>query len=69
MTPEARIKSYLTENGIAQAHISRKTGIGVTTLNSALMGHSKLTVAGLMAICRALGKTPNDFLLEKEQKG
>ena len=66
MTPEQKIRAYLIAHGISQAHVSRQTGITTSMLCNALVGKRVLTVAELTAICVALQKTPNDFLLEQE---
>ena len=66
MTIEEKVKEYLLTNGITQAHVARQTGIDKAMLCLALGGKRRLGVSELVAICRAVGKTPNDFLLEKE---
>ena len=56
------IKNYLEQNGISQAHVSRKTGIETTKLNMALNGSRRLTLDEYSSICFVLGVDTNYFL-------
>ena len=57
-----KIKDYLEENGISQAHISRKTGIGSVKLNLALNGNRRLTFEEYASICGTLELNTDFFL-------
>ena len=56
------IKNYLEQNGISQAHVSRKTGIETAKLNMALNGSRRLTLDEYSSICFVLGVDTNYFL-------
>ena len=57
-----KIKCYLFENGIKQAHLSRKTGIKKNTLNAALNGKRRLYAEEFGTICEALDISSEFFL-------
>lgn len=57
-----KIKSFMDEKGISQAHISRKTGIPTAKLNLALNGKRRLTFEEYETICWALGVEVGAFL-------
>lgn len=59
---EQKIKEYLEENGISQAHIGRKAGLNLTKLNLSLNGNRKMTLEEYAAICGALGVNTDFFL-------
>ncbi|MBS6646771.1 MAG: helix-turn-helix transcriptional regulator, partial [Clostridiaceae bacterium] len=57
-----KIKKYLDENGISQAHISRETRIDSVKLNLALNGKRRFTFYEYSVICGVLGLDTNFFL-------
>lgn len=57
-----KIKKYLEENGISQAHIGKKAGLNLTKLNLALNGNRKLSLEEYALICGALGVNTDFFL-------
>ena len=57
-----KIKKYLEENGISQAHIGKKAGLNLTKLNLALNGNRKLSREEYALICGALGVNTDFFL-------
>ena len=61
-----KIKKYLTNNGISQRYISRKTGIDPTKLNLSLNGIRRMTFDEYELICGALG-VGTDMFLEPRQ--
>jgi DNA-binding Xre family transcriptional regulator len=61
-SPAEKISAYLSDNGIKQNFLARKTGITTQTLSAKLNGATKLTSDDIEAICGALNKEPNDFL-------
>lgn len=65
------IKNYLEQNGISQAHVSRKTGIETAKLNMSLNGSRRLTLDEYSSICFVLGVDTNYFLKPRlpDQKG
>jgi DNA-binding Xre family transcriptional regulator len=61
-SPAAKISAYLSDNGIKQNWLSKKTGIKENTLSAKLKGTYKFTPDEIEVICGVLGKEPNDFL-------
>ena len=57
-----KIKKYLEENGISQAHIGKKAGLNLTKLNLALNGNRKLSLEESALICGVLGVNTDFFL-------
>ena len=60
-----KIRHYMDDNGITQAHISRRTGIPAPKLNLALSCKRRLTFEEYEAICWALGVGVSEFLEAK----
>lgn len=60
------IKRYLEENGISQAHVGKRAGIDLSSLNLALNGKRKLTLEEYSLICGVLGVN-TDFFLKPRQ--
>lgn len=61
-----KIKSYLEQKGIAQAHISRVTNIPCAKLNLALNGKRRMTFGEYELVCGALD-LGTDFFLEAKK--
>lgn len=59
---EARIKQYLKDRGVSQAHVSRETEINPVKLNLALNGNRRLTFDEYAVICGVLGVNTDFFL-------
>lgn len=57
-----KIKKYLEENGITQAHVSRESDVNPVKLNLALNGNRKLTFDEYEKICGVLGVNTDKFL-------
>ena len=57
-----KIKKYLDQNGISQAHISRETRIDPVKLNLGLNGKRRFTFYEYSVICGVLGLDTNFFL-------
>ncbi|MCL2865543.1 MAG: helix-turn-helix transcriptional regulator [Lachnospiraceae bacterium] len=68
MSVEAKIKQYLQDNGISQAHLSRKTLIKPDKLNLTLNENRRLTFEEYENICWALDLEPNVFLEAREPR-
>ena len=66
VSEEQEIKQYLEENGISQAHLSRKTGISPYALSCSLSGKRKMTLREYSVICWALGVNTDKFLSPRE---
>lgn len=64
-----KIKGYLDDKGISQAHISRETGIAPVKLNLALNGKRRLTFEEYAAICCALSVNTDYFLEPRSMRG
>ncbi len=60
---EQKIKEYLEDNGISQAHIGRKAGLNLTKMNLSLNGNRKMTLEEYAMICGAL-EVNTDFFLK-----
>ena len=68
---EKKIKSYLVDKGISQAHVSREAKINPVKLNLALNGNRRLTFNEYAVICGVLGVNTDFFLkprLPEEKK-
>lgn len=63
MVVQKRIAAYLSENGITQSFVCKKTGMTPRRVSDILTGKSKMRADEYEAICKALGKTPNDFMI------
>lgn len=59
---ETKIKRYLNDRGISQAHVSRETKINPVKLNLALNGNRRLTFDEYAVICGVLGVNTDFFL-------
>ena len=62
MNVQSRISAYIRQMGIKQTVICEKTGIRVDAMNQIMNGKRKLSADEYELICRALEKTPNDFM-------
>ncbi len=60
-----KIKTFLGDNGISQAHVSRETKIPLPKLNLALNGKRRLTFDEYELICGAVGVPAGTFLEAK----
>lgn len=58
-----KIKKYLEDNGISQAHLSRETRIDPVKLNLGLNGKRRLSFYEYSVICYAL-RVNTDFFLK-----
>ena len=66
MVVQTRVAEYIRNMGIKQTVISKKTGISVTALSAMLTNQRKMTADEFEKICIAIGKSPNDFMVIKE---
>lgn len=57
-----KIKTFLDDNGISQAHVSRETKIPLPKLNLSLNGKRRLTFDEYELICGAVGVPAGTFL-------
>lgn len=58
-----KIKKYIEDNGISQAHIGRETGIDVVKLNLGLNGKRRFSFDEYALICGVL-KVNTDFFVK-----
>lgn len=63
MNVQSRISEYIRYAGIKQATICEKTGIRTDAMSAMLNGKRKMTADEFEKICRAIDKSPNDFML------
>lgn len=66
MNVQARIARYVSDNGIKQTFIADKTGLSKNTISAILTLNRKMSADEYEMICKALNKTPNDFMLIEE---
>lgn len=66
MNVQARIAQYVSDNGIKQTFIADKTGLSKNAISAILTLNRKMSADEYEKICRALNKTPNDFMLIEE---
>lgn len=62
MVVQTRIAEYIKRMGITQAAICRKTGMKPKRVSVILTLKGKMTADEYEKICRAIEKTPNDFM-------
>lgn len=66
MVVQARVSEYVMENGIDPAELGVESGIVLSKIKGIISGSRKMTAAELEQICKALGKTPDDFMKMSE---
>ena len=66
MNVQERVSEYILNNGIKQSFIVERTGLNKDIISAILNKRRKMTADEFEIICRALGKTPNDFMLVEE---
>lgn len=66
MNVQERVSEYILNNGIKQSFIVERTGLNKDVISAILNKRRKMTADEFEIICRALGKTPNDFMLVEE---
>lgn len=62
MVVQTRVAEYIKRMGITQAAICRKTGMKPKRVSAILTLKGKMTADEYEKICRAIEKTPNDFM-------
>lgn len=67
MNVQSRISEYIERMGITQASICKKTGINADTLSLIMRNKRKMRADEFELICRALEKTPNDFMMVEQE--
>lgn len=67
MNVQSRISEYIEHMGITQASICKKTGINADTLSLIMRNKRKMRADEFELICRALEKTPNDFMMLEQE--
>jgi hypothetical protein len=63
MNTQKRIADYISANGIKQSFIVEKTGLNKNVISGILTNSRKMSADEYAQICKALNKTPNDFML------
>lgn len=66
MNVQGRIAQYVSDNGIKQTFIVEKTGLSKNVVSGILTLSRKMSADEYEKICKALNKTPNDFMLIEE---
>ena len=67
MNVQGRVSDYVLNNGIKQSFIVEKTGLSKDIISAILNKRRKMTADEFEVICKALNKTPNDFMLVNEE--
>lgn len=67
MEVQSRISAYIEKIGISQASICKKTDIPPYAMSAMMNGKRKMTADEFEKICRAIDKTPNDFILTEKE--
>lgn len=62
MQTNLEIKKYLSDKGITQAFVSKKTGIEPAKLSLALQGERRFSLEEYAVICGVLGVNTDYFL-------
>lgn len=60
-----QLNRFITEKGIKQVHLSRKTGMAPDIVSKILKGKRKITAEEFLLICDALEIDPNMFRKNK----
>lgn len=63
MDVQSRISAYVNQMGIKQTAICEKTGLKKDAVSAMLNNKRKMSADEFELICRAIGKTPNDFMV------
>lgn len=63
MFDKDKLKKYLDDNGIKQKYVAKKAGMTEETFSKILSGKRKCDVNEFLAICNALNKKPDDFVI------
>lgn len=58
---QSRLKNYVKSNGIKQRYIAQATGIKEYLISDIFCMRRDMRADEFMAICIAIGKSPNDF--------
>lgn len=62
MVVQSKVAQYLEEQGIKQSWLAQKTGLTDNMISGILNGKRKMTADEFVRICKAIEKTPNDFM-------
>ncbi len=62
MDVQSKVAQYVQSFGIKQSFISEKTGMSPTKISMILNNNQKMTADELVLFCKALQKSPNDFV-------
>ncbi|WP_305150981.1 helix-turn-helix transcriptional regulator [uncultured Dubosiella sp.] len=66
MFDRAELKKYLEDNGIKQKYVAKRAGMTEEKLSKILSGKRKCDVNEFLAICSALNKKPDDFVIRAD---
>lgn len=61
MSINERLSVYVSENGIKQVYIAKKTGLTPDTVSKMLNGSRRILADEFLLICNALNIDPNIF--------
>ena len=62
MNVQSRIAQYISANGIKQSFIVEKTGLSKDIVSAIINKKRKMSADEYELFCKALNKTPNDFM-------
>lgn len=63
MNVQDRVSEYVQNNGIRQSFIVQKTGLSKYIISAILNKKRKMSADEFELVCKALNKSPNDFML------
>ena len=62
MEVQEKVKQYIQNNGIKQSFLVEKTGLSKDIVSAILNKKRKMSADEYELFCKALNKTPNDFM-------
>jgi len=62
MSVQSRLSAYIRQMGISQISICKKTGISTDKMSAIVNNRLRMTADEYELICKAIEKTPNDFI-------
>ena len=62
MEVQEKVKQYIQNNGIKQSFLVEKTGLSKDIVSAIINKKRKMSADEYELFCKALNKTPNDFM-------
>lgn len=64
---QSRLKAFVKKNGIKQRYIAQSTGLKEYHVSDLFTNRTEMGADEFVAICIALGKSPDFFAFEQEE--